>query len=327
MIKQMIKKFNFYIEKHFGENASVFLKIKYIILGVIDFIIYGSTVTDFFELTFYKKSRYEKKKYMTFRDSNRFSRAFDDLDEGWRLSKKTELNSWIGKYLEREQISTEEMDFEEFCGFCKRHPVFLFKPSTGSCGIGIEKVVVSESGDLHELYTKYRGEDGVLDEFIVQHKEMEALHPDSLNTLRIFTVRVGKEINIAAAVLRMGNGGSVIDNYSAGGVVAPVDVNTGLVTAAAEDIYGARYSYHPYSEKQIVGFNVPNWSKVTEIIKQAASEAPLSYVGWDVAVRENDCVIVEANYRPMINVVETADGGGKKEQFESYLKQLKTERD
>lgn len=324
MIKQMIKKFNFYIEKHFGENASIFLKIKYAILGVIDFIIYGSTVTDYFELTFYKKSRYEKKKYMTFRDSNRFSKAFDDLDEGWRLSKKTELNSWIGKYLEREQISTEEMSFEEFCAFCKRHPVFLFKPSTGSCGIGIEKVVVSQSSDLHELYAKFHGEDGVLDEFIVQHKEMEALHPDSLNTVRVFTVRVGEKINVAATTLRMGDGGSFVDNYSAGGILAPVDLHEGVVTAAGENLCGERFAFHPTTNTKIVGAKLPNWDKLISLVCEAAAEAPIAYIGWDVAIRENDCAIVEANYRPMINVAQAADGGGKKEQFESYLKQLKS---
>lgn len=326
MLRQMIAKFNFYIEKHFGEGASIFTKTKHAILGVIDFIIYGSTVTDYFELTFYKKSSFEKRKYMTFRDSNRFSKAFDDLDEGWKLSQKTELSTWVGKYFKREQISTAEMSFAEFESFCDRHPTFLFKPSGGSCGIGIEIIKVSEITDFHKVYESLRAKDGVLDEYIVQHRSMEELHPQSLNTLRVVSVRIGTKVNIAAAVLRMGNEGSSIDNYSAGGIVAPVDIKSGLVTAAAEDIYGKRYVFHPYTGAQIVGFNVPSWGKVIDLVRAAAADAPLSYIGWDVAVRQDDCVIVEANYRPMINAVQAADGGGKKEQFDSYIEQLKKER-
>ena len=320
MLAEMVKKFDEYCVAHFGEDVSVWTKMFHTVKGVADYVLLGSTVTDYFELTFYKKSFSEKKKYMTFRDSNRFAKAFDDLDEGWNLSKKTELMTWLGKFLCREQISAQDMRLEAFQAFTKSHPVFLFKPSTGSCGIGIEKADASVT-PVEDLFSRYAGQDGVLDECILQHPAMEKLHPDSVNTLRIFSVRIRSDIHIAAAVLRMGNGGSFIDNYSAGGVVAPVDVHTGLVTAAAEDIYGKRYIYHPYTNAQIVGFQIPNWEAVIATVTEAAKEAPISYVGWDVAVRNDDCVIIEANYRPMVNVVQTADGGGKKALFESYLKE------
>lgn len=318
MLAEMVKKFDEYCVAHFGKDVSIWTKFFHAVKGVADFVLLGSTVTDYFELTFYKKSYLEKKKYMTFRDSNCFAKAFDDLDEGWNLSKKTELMTWLGKYLCREQISARTMCFEDFHAFVQRHPVFLFKPSTGSCGIGIEKADTSAITE-EELFLRYSGKDGVLDEYILQHPAMEKLHPDSVNTLRIFSVRIRSDIHIAAAVLRMGNGGSFIDNYSAGGVVAPVDIHTGLVTAAAEDIYGRRYIYHPYTNAQIVGFQIPNWEVVIATVTEVAKEAPISYVGWDVAIRNDDCVIIEANYRPMVNVVQTADGGGKKALFKSYL--------
>ena len=324
MIADMIRKFDVYCQAHFGEDVTFWTKLFHMMKGVMDFVLLGSTVTDYFELTFYKKSFSEKRKYMTFRDSNRFAKAFDDLDAGWNLSRKTELMSWLGMYLRREQISCANMKEEEFQAFVRHHPVFLFKPSTGSCGIGIEKADASVV-PAEKLFLRYAGQDGVLDECIVQHPLMEKLHPSSVNTLRVFSVRIHSEIFIAAAVLRMGNGGSFIDNYSAGGVVAPVDINHGLVTAAAEDIFGKRYIFHPYTNEQIVGFKIPNWDSVIATVKKAAKEAPISYVGWDIAIRDNDCVIIEANYRPMVNVVQTADGGGKKAQFERYLKDMRGE--
>ena len=162
----MVKKFDEYCVAHFGEDVSFWTKMFHTVKGVADFVLLGSTVTDYFELTFYKKSFSEKKKYMTFRDSNRFAKAFDDLDEGWTLSKKTELMTWLGKYLCREQISAQDMRLEDFQAFTQRHPVFLFKPSTGSCGIGIEKADASVT-PAEDLFSRYAGQDGVLDECIL----------------------------------------------------------------------------------------------------------------------------------------------------------------
>lgn len=77
-------------------------------------------------------------------------------------------------------------------------------------------------------------------------------------------------------------------------------------------MYGKRYAYHPYTNEQIVGFKIPNWEAVIATVIEAAKEAPIAYIGWDVAIRDIDCVIIEANYRPMVNVVQIAGGGGKK---------------
>ena len=38
----------------------------------------------------------------------------------------------------------------------------------------------------------------------------------------------------------------------------------------------------------------------------------LNYVAWDVAVRENDVVLVEANPHGMVNVIQIAEDRGRK---------------
>lgn len=158
---------------------------------------------------------------------------------------------------------------------------------------------------------------GVIDECVVQHESMSKLHPASVNTIRIFSVRIKDEIHIFAAALRIGNNGSFIDNFSAGGIGAPVDIETGLVTSSAQNAAGGRFAYHPCTGEQIVGIRIPNWEKALELVRKAAMEAPISYIGWDVAVRKNDCVIIEANYHPMIHAIQT--DGGKKAVFDALL--------
>lgn len=324
MIKVMIKKYNNFLLKHFGHDYSAITWLNYAVRGVLDYIIYGSTVTDYFELTFYKKSHFEKKKYMTFRDSKKFVYAFDDNDKGMEFSRKTVLYENFKFLMDRKQLVTKKMSFEDFAAFCSSNHSFLFKPDSSSCGRGIEKYDVKSIDNLGILYETLRlGGGGVLDSLIYQHRAMESLHKESLNTIRVFAFRKSGSLktSVIAAVLRMGRDGSFVDNYSAGGVVAPIDVKAGVVTASAEDIYGKRFAFHPTSNAQIVGFRIPNWDKVINLVKEAMQISTVSYVGWDVAIRDNDCVLVEGNYIPMVNVIQTADGGGKKLLYQKLIEQ------
>jgi len=57
---------------------------------------------------------------------------------------------------------------------------------------------------------------------------LSLIAPASLNTLRFVTV-IDKEQNlhIIAALLRMGNGTAITDNYHDGGMACAIDIETG----------------------------------------------------------------------------------------------------
>lgn len=80
------------------------------------------------------------------------------------------------------------------------------------------------------------------EELVVQHPAMAELYPTSVNTVRILTI-YGK---IVDATLRMGNGGSFLDNASSGGIFAPVDIETGRITAEGIDYLGKANLKHPH---------------------------------------------------------------------------------
>ena len=49
----------------------------------------------------------------------------------------------------------------------------------------------------------------------------------------------------------------------------------------------------------IVGAQIPMWDRAKDIVLEAAALIPqIGYVGWDVAVGENDVMLVEANQHP-----------------------------
>ena len=70
----------------------------------------------------------------------------------------------------------------------------------------------------------------VIEELIQQVDSMKKLHPNSLNTVRIPTVCSKKGITVFKPFMRMGVGDSEVDNAASGGIICPVDAQTGIVT-------------------------------------------------------------------------------------------------
>ena len=60
---------------------------------------------------------------------------------------------------------------------------------------------------------------------------------------------------------------------------------------------------------------MPNWTDVLKFVKECALNYELNYVAWDIAVREKDCILIEANPSGMTNVIQIAGAGGRKKQY------------
>lgn len=269
------------------------------------------SMVDYFELSLYKKSRAERQTYIVRYGQTDFAYAIDPFANGKEFTKKTTQYGIFKEQMGREQLFAEEMTLEEFLAFAQRHDRFLYKPDYSWCGEGIRLINLADWPDREALYKTLAGTNAVLDELLIQHEAMENLFSGSLNTVRVFSIVLGGEVNIIAAALRMGRTGSIVDNYSAGGVVCSLDLETGKVLDRGEDMYGNRYDAHPDSGTELVGYSLPNWDKVIALVKQAAQISSIRYVGWDIAIRQDDCVLVEANYNPMVNVVQIAGASGK----------------
>lgn len=318
-----ISKFNSYIRNL--ERAGIKLsKLRCAFDGVLDYLVYGSTITDYFELTFWNKSHKEKSKFATWRIHKRFIYEVDDNDLIEALRNKAEMYRRLNRFVNRDQLFTKNASFEEFEAFFSRHECFFYKPCDGSCGRGIEKIY-TETGDIERLFQKINKEDAVLDTPIVQHKVMSSLNQSSVNTLRIFTFRNNDSIYFLGCALRIGTN-SYIDNYSAGGLVCSVDLHTGKTKDSAENNLGQRLARHPISQIELEGFQIPKWNEVLEFVFCMAQIFDLNYVAWDIAVKEDGIALIEANPGGMINTVQIAGGTPKKEIILELEKEWKDKR-
>lgn len=317
----LFKKYYGLLAEMLGRKPNVVDLIWHSVGIVCNYAGYKATITDYFEFALYKKPLLEKRKYLMSTEARRFAELADDVKVLDDYMSKTLMYKDLHKFIKRDQLYTSECTFEEFCDFTSKHQIFLYKPDREDCGKGIEvwSVVGTNQKELYDRAKKYPA---VLDEMITQHHSLNELCNKSINTIRIFTLRTDCEIIVIAAALRMGNGTKIVDNYSAGGLVGAINMETGVIIDDAEDARGRRYRNHPYSQKRIKGFSVPNWNIVIEFVQECAKDFKLNYVAWDIAVREDDCVLIEANPSGMIHAIQVAGAGGKRKQYKSLEKLL-----
>lgn len=176
----------------------------------------------------------------------------------------------------------------------------IAKPVDGTRGEGIFKIVGSEVTDWQQLYDRLVRDNYLLEQCIVACDELSEFHPSSLNTVRVVTISDKDRCEVFGALLRMGAHGSVIDNTHAGGVYAPINVETGIIDIEAIDSRNHHYSCHPDSGKTIKGFRIPMWEQIKETCKAATQTIPnIHFAGWDLCItKEGQVEIIEGNHAP-----------------------------
>ena len=317
-IKDLFIRFNEYFNQNIG--GGVTLKALYLWDVIFCFVVHGSSLTDYFEYEFYKKRNYEKKTFVTWRKARKYWKILDDRNYAEELHDKLRIYGNFNDYLGRKWIYIKQSTFEEFSSFCINSPVLIIKPRRNSCGRGIRKLSVTPDTDLKEIYKVLLKEDLIIEEYIKQIDEMAEFHPQSVNTIRITVLRTGLRTQIMNAAFRIGNEAAVIDNHAAGGIVAAIDIESGIVTTTGIDKYSNRYIKHPMTGKVITGYQIPFWQEIKNLVIKIMSIAPrVCYVGWDIALTKSGPILIEGNYRGMFDVQQQADQIGKRSIYEKAL--------
>lgn len=165
--------------------------------------------------------------------------------------------------------------------------------------------------------------------FIRQADYAAKIFDQSVNTIRVLMIRPqGREPSVLAAMQRIGTSRSApVDNFSAGGVVAQVDVKSGSLGRAltiGSDNRVEFVDHHPETGAQITGVAVPEWPAIEALVTTLGRALPmLRYVGWDVAITGNGPVVVEGNSHPSLRFFQfygslVTDGRGQ-EFFAEFL--------
>ena len=240
------------------------------------------------------------------------------------FDNKTEFNQLFSAQVKRGWLNLLEASEEDFAKFLEGRGDIICKPIDGSSGQGILKCTPEEYGDPKALYQRLREAGiGIVDDKVIQHPAIAALCPTSVNTIRVATLLGDKKEGIVYAYIRIGNG-KVMDNVDCGGMAAPVDIETGVITGVGANKAGETYEIHPMTGTKIPGTQIPYWEDVKTMCLNAMHVVPqVRFVAWDVAITEDGPVFIEGNSFPSHAIPQFAahfpDGIGILPRFEEFI--------
>ena len=293
------------------------------------FLFRGIKYKEYFKMKFEKKTRKERNSfvprceelalYYQVNPRERFARLLEDKFQCYNFFK-TYYGREIIKVNSNEVIDSARIRGEvlSFINSSKRGVILKPYDSSGGRGIRIINSPVQEK-DLMDLCMDYP-KDFVLEELIEQSDELAAFHHGSVNSIRIISVNYGDEVEVKWPFFRMGRGNSVVDNAAQGGVFAAIDVSTGK-TFIAGDEHSNMVSVHPDTKKSLIGFQIPKWNQLCQLVKTMASKIPDCHIlGWDMALTDQGWVVVECNYGP--HLVYQYIAGSIRKEFEQVRGRL-----
>jgi len=206
------------------------------------------------------------------------------------------------------------------------HTEFFVKPCTGLGGRAIVTAALDTQGlvvsgkriDNISIFSSCLFVDDDDEEFILQakfeqHELLHCINSSSVNTVRIDTLVQGEEIRNNAAVLRMSNGKHAVDNWRYGGIIVPLDLQSGRLGAVGvfeAEHGGGRVREHPLTKFRFEDTVLPYWAEVLDLVRSAAAVLlPLKYLGWDVAIGREGPVILETNHDLDILMMQVGASG------------------
>lgn len=296
---------------------------------------YGSYYDEYFQFGFEGKDDAYRSSFITEGIRMSFYPRMNDPKNTNMLENKYLTYKKFKDFFKRDMLcirkdkeATAE-DLQQFGAFVSEHKTYIVKPIYAAFGKGVHMDSMDNYSSLEEAFRGYAEAGAVIEELIEQGPEMAVIHPQSVNTLRIPTVVIRgedgeNEVRLFHPTLRVGRQDSVIDNFSAGGISALIDPETGLILTDGADKACKRYERHPETGVRFQGFPIPHWEEAVSMVKQAAMMVPGNrYCGWDLAyTAKRGWCMVEANCTAQMGGMQLVTQTGRRRELEDLIARM-----
>ena len=286
------------IHKNTGKSK---LYIKYDIIK--NALTRGSGYTDYFRGDYINLTKEEKDTFVTIKSFNKIVNYLNNLDYVITFNDKILFNKLFNKYIKRDYIDLRVTSLEEFTKFISNKKNVFAKNPKGEGGYQVEKINLNEY-DALKLYNKLmKKEEYLVEEEIIQSKELNEINPNAVNCFRVMTLLKNGQVYIVGNALRVNQGddgviGSSHDLYFSFSEDGKIDSNV-------IDDYGNIYTEHPLTHKKFDEVLVKDVKKAFDMCKEAALLVPeIRFVGWDIGFTDKGPVMIEGNEYPGFGLVQ-----------------------
>lgn len=219
--------------------------------------------------------------------------------------------------LDRKDVLEEYGSAQDAIELVKRCESVFMKPISLGKGEGVHRLDYFEQRFLIDrkhasesiLLSLFENSDGYfLSKTVEQHPFLASIYPNATNTMRIITVRDSKsgEHTVLFAVLRIGTSETgPVDNGSKGGLVANIDLATGVLSEARSLHSLGVHKTHPDTKAPIKGAVIPGWDTIKAQTLELARHIPYAhFIAWDILLAEFGICVIEANTSSGVNIVQ-----------------------
>lgn len=286
--------------------------------------IYGSFVKEFFMYDFIHLNDSGRREYITEINRYRLYPKFNGSKKRIEMQSKYKAYKAFRPYYQREAMYIgQDTDYNDLASFFASRETAVLKPDMAGCGKGVEMICLADFANRNEMYDYILSHrHSILEEQIIQTGFMNQIHPQSVNTVRVYACRLKDGIRIFGSHMRVGLGDSIVDNAAAGGIIISVN-NDGVVWTSGVDEFGNIYIEHPDTHVFIPGRKMPEWEKALQLINELMAVYPdIRYVGWDLAYTEKGWIVVEANDNGQFHGAQIPYHKGWKKEMLCYAQAL-----
>lgn len=140
------------------------------------------------------------------------------------------------------------------------------------------------------------GKDFAIQERFKCHDSIAKIYGTSVNTFRVITYRWRDQFIALPVIMRIGSGGSYLDNAHAGGMFIALD-DDGKMHKTAFTEFKKEYTEHPDTHVQFDGYRIDLIPRVIEAAKRLHEAVPqIGCVNWDITLdKDGEPTLIEAN--------------------------------
>lgn len=302
-IKYIISRINEYLDVNAQKSG---INKRFLFVDCVwNCMLQRCTIRDYFIYNFYWLNKKGKRNYISGIEQNSWQEKHNDSEMQKILKNKEKSLHHFADLIDRDWCGQKYNNSEEeYNEFEKKHKFGIVKPLDLCGGEGIKRIEINKIGGVY----KYCKENKCLiEEEIIQHDRMKDIYPNSVNTIRMVTYK-GKLIS---AVLRIGRDGKEVDNLSAGGIAAGIELDNGVVYTVGRTYNDESFVYHPDTKITIPGLSIPMWEECKDLVERAVNYCQgIPVIGFDIAITQKGPTIVEVNEGTEIEVIQLPNKEG-----------------